>query len=201
MNETRILIVSDNPLARAGLAAMLAGQPGLVLLGQVTGDDPLNAFEPGVVLWDVGWQADLQQLKANDGLAAPLLVLVPDAAQGVAVWALGVQAVLLRTTPVETLSVAISAVAAGLIVLDAALTDLIDTTPPADETLSVELTPRESEVLQLLAEGLSNKGIAFQLGISDHTVKFHVNAIMTKFDAQSRTEAAVKAARLGLITL
>ena len=63
------------------------------------------------------------------------------------------------------------------------------------------MTPRELEVLQLLAEGLANKAIALQLDISEHTVKYHVNAIMSKLNAQSRTEAVVRAARLGLIAL
>jgi DNA-binding NarL/FixJ family response regulator len=63
------------------------------------------------------------------------------------------------------------------------------------------LTPRELEVLQLLAEGLPNKTIARQLSISEHTVKFHLNAIMSKLGAQSRTEAVVRATRLGLIIL
>jgi S1-C subfamily serine protease len=62
--------------------------------------------------------------------------------------------------------------------------------PP--EALAEPLTPRESEVLQLLADGLSNKAIARDLGIREHTVKFHVNAIMTKLDAQSRTDAVVR---------
>jgi DNA-binding NarL/FixJ family response regulator len=61
------------------------------------------------------------------------------------------------------------------------------------------LTPREQEVLQLLAQGLSNKLIAGRLGISDHTVKFHLNAILGKLGAQSRTEAIAQAARLGLV--
>ena len=63
------------------------------------------------------------------------------------------------------------------------------------------LTPREREVLQLLAEGLANKAIAQRLAISEHTVKFHVNAIMSKLGAQSRTAAVVQATRLGLIML
>jgi DNA-binding NarL/FixJ family response regulator len=63
------------------------------------------------------------------------------------------------------------------------------------------LTPREMEVLQRLAEGLTNKAIAQELGISEHTIKFHVNAIMGKLHAQSRTEAVVRATRLGLILL
>jgi DNA-binding NarL/FixJ family response regulator len=57
------------------------------------------------------------------------------------------------------------------------------------------------EVLQLLSEGLPNKAIASQLGISEHTVKFHVNAIMGKLGAQSRTDAVIRATRSGLIIL
>ena len=63
------------------------------------------------------------------------------------------------------------------------------------------LTPREIEVLELLAEGLSNKGIAGRLGISDQTVKFHVASISGKLGARSRTEAVRLAVRRGLITL
>ncbi len=70
-----------------------------------------------------------------------------------------------------------------------------------DEPLVEALTPREEEVLHLLADGLSNKAIALQLGISDHTVKFHVNAILGKLGAQSRTEAVVRATRMGLLVL
>ena len=64
-----------------------------------------------------------------------------------------------------------------------------------------DLTPRELEVLALVADGLPNKAIAGRLGISDHTVKFHVNAILSKLGAQSRTEAVTRAMRMGLITL
>ena len=64
-----------------------------------------------------------------------------------------------------------------------------------------ELTPRELEVLRLLAEGLPNKTIAHRLDISEHTVKFHVNSILSKLGAHSRTEAVINATRLGLILL
>ena len=63
------------------------------------------------------------------------------------------------------------------------------------------MTRRELEVLQLVAEGLPNKSIADRLDISEHTVKFHVNAIMGKLGAQSRTEAVTRATRMGLILL
>ena len=71
-----------------------------------------------------------------------------------------------------------------------------------DRNLPVEsLTAREMDVLQLLAEGAANKEVARSLAISEHTVKYHVNGILGKLDAQSRTEAVVRATRAGLIFL
>jgi DNA-binding CsgD family transcriptional regulator len=69
------------------------------------------------------------------------------------------------------------------------------------QELAEALTPRELDVLQLLSQGLANKLIARRLGISEHTVKFHVNAILGKLGAQSRSEAIVQALRLGLVAL
>lgn len=77
--------------------------------------------------------------------------------------------------------------------------------PPAVASVSadgdVPLTPRELEVLSLLAEGMSNKAIARRLGISVHTAKFHVGALIDKFDAVGRTDAVAQAARRGVIHL
>ncbi len=70
-----------------------------------------------------------------------------------------------------------------------------------EPALIEELTPRELEVLRLLAEGLPNKTIAQRLDISEHTVKFHVNALLGKLGVASRTEAVVRATRLGLVFL
>ena len=69
------------------------------------------------------------------------------------------------------------------------------------ETFEEPLTPREVQVLELLAEGLPNKAIAARLGISDQTVKFHASSISGKLGAANRTDAVRRAARLGLITL
>ena len=77
----------------------------------------------------------------------------------------------------------------------------IDVQPPRDERLVEPLTPRELEVLELLAEGLPNKAIAARLGISDQTAKFHVASICGKLGALNRTEAVRRAIRSGLITL
>jgi DNA-binding NarL/FixJ family response regulator len=97
------------------------------------------------------------------------------------------------------LAAAIAAVARGLFVADPAL---VPARSPRPSTRDVEdLTPREHEVLQQLAAGLSNKEIASRLAISEHTVKFHVNALLAKLDAESRTEAVVRGVRLGLVIL
>ncbi|MGH2349141.1 MAG: response regulator transcription factor, partial [bacterium] len=99
------------------------------------------------------------------------------------------------------LAAALRAVAAGLQVSEPA--DHPHDEPPEHEAdVPVEeLTPRELEVLQLLAEGLPNKGIARRLRISEHTVKFHITAIMSKLNTHSRTETVTRAARAGLILL
>jgi NarL family two-component system response regulator YdfI len=98
------------------------------------------------------------------------------------------------------------AVADGLIAADEQFLSALpishqSTENPEDLILKEDLTPREMEVLERLAEGLSNRAIAQELSISEHTVKFHVTSIMGKLDAQSRTDAVVRATRLGLIFL
>jgi DNA-binding NarL/FixJ family response regulator len=125
-------------------------------------------------------------------------VLLPEDVANERVWTSGVQGILRREIDPATLAAAAQAVTHGLTVLDSTpdLTPFRDT-DPAEERLIEELTGRELEVLSLLAEGLTNRAIAQQLEISEHTVKFHVNAILSKLNAQSRTEAAVRATRMG----
>ena len=94
---------------------------------------------------------------------------------------------------------AVRAVAAGLTVLDPAHRAALDDTPREGE--ATPLTEREQEVLQLMALGDPNKTIGRKLGISEHTAKFHVGAILSKLAAQSRAEAVMVAARRGLIPL
>ena len=127
-----------------------------------------------------------------------LAVLAEEGQAGEALGA-GARGVILRDASGPRLAAAVQAVAEGLIVLDAGAAESVLRPRPAFPAAVETLTPREQEVLQLLAQGLSNKLIAARLGISDHTVKFHVNAILGKLGAQSRTEALAQAARLGLV--
>jgi DNA-binding NarL/FixJ family response regulator len=217
----RVLIVADDPLARAGLATLLADQGGLAVVGRVavSGDllAEVDTYQPDVILFDLGWEptlasppsrsaseprTSLENLAELRESGRPVVALLPDETYTTAAWTAGSQGLLLRQADTNRLAAALVAVSQGLIVLDPSLTaaalPLKNLDTPA---LAEPLTPRELEVLQLLAEGLPNKTIARQLDVSDHTVKFHINAILGKLGAQSRTEAVVRATRLGLILL
>ena len=207
----RLYILADDPLARAGLAASLASQPGVSIVGQREPgralDAEVRALQPDALVWDLGWAprpdaaAWLRERTALPALV-PILALLPDEQMAAEIWSAGIRGLARRDAPPEELLAALQALTHGLAVVDPELAQAL--LPPREsppEALAEPLTPRESEVLQLLADGLSNKAIARALGISEHTVKFHVNAIMNKLDASSRTDAVVRATRLGLVIL
>jgi DNA-binding NarL/FixJ family response regulator len=216
MTDLRILVVAENLLARVGLATLLTGQPGCLVVGQIGGSvdfaSELELYRPEVIVFDLGWTPlpTIEQLAALPDM--PIVALLPDEEQITptvnALRRNTAYGLLLRDTAPETVVAALNAVLGGLVVLDPALmTSTLALLPasenglPTAEPLADALTPRELEVLQLIAEGQPNKLIANNLGISEHTVKFHVNSVMTKLGAQSRTEAVVRATRLGLIIL
>ena len=208
--------MADDPLARAGLAAVLTSGAGVTVVGQIEGKSAapsaVDVFRPTVVVWDLGWDpvrglvespaAGLEQLSALADGAIPIVALVSDQRQAVGAWLAGSRGLLLRTSPGATLRAAVRAVSQGLMALDPELSlALLPTAERSAGPEAAELTPRETQVLQLLAEGLPNKVIASQLDISEHTVKFHINSIMGKLGAQSRTDAVMRATRSGLILL
>jgi two-component system nitrate/nitrite response regulator NarL len=206
--DLRTLIVADDPLARAGLASLLVDRPPCLVVGQLSGasdiQSGLNVYDPDVLLWDLGWNAavSLERLADLRDLDLAVVALLPDDSQVMGTWSAGAHGLLLRNTDGESLLAALTAVWQGLVVLDPVLAAAMFTVKePGLAVLSEDLTAREREVLQYLAEGLPNKAIAQKLGVTEHTIKFHVNAILTKLGAQSRTEAVVRATRLGLIIL
>ena len=148
-------------------------------------------------LWDLGAAG------GGDALAgaarAPIVALAADEAEAAEALRAGARAVLFRGASADALAAALVAAARGLAVLDAG--SPAAWIRPPEEAPARGLTPREREVLALLAEGLANKAIAARLGISEHTAKFHVNAILAKLGVESRAEAIVRAARLGLVAL
>jgi two-component system nitrate/nitrite response regulator NarL len=141
----------------------------------------------------------------------PILALVAPGQEAQAI-AAGAAGVIRKDNKPRAIAAAITAVHSGLAVFDARYVEASGLARPPASSPQVPLmatskgandvlTPRESEVLTLLAEGLSNKEIGVRLVISEHTAKFHVNSILQKMGAQKRVEAVVRAAKLGIIQL
>ncbi|MCY3781268.1 MAG: response regulator transcription factor [Chloroflexi bacterium] len=210
-DEPRLLVVAENLLSRAGLTALLE-ERGFRVLAQVDGarlQGSVDQYEPDELVVDFGWDQQLMRRRLFELEAdLPVLALVSpdeDAELSPLVTALRPFpqfALLLRDCDSDVIVAALEALASGLSVIDPRLATLLSPLgrSPQDPPLS-PLTAREKEVLQLLARGLTNRAIALELGITQHTVKFHVNAIMSKLGAQSRTEAVVRATQLGMILL
>ena len=202
-----LLVLADDPLARAGLAALLGNLPGFLVAAQGDGSQLSEATageidaSVDVIVWDMGWEATERIEDEPLEKIIPVLALVADKPSAAVAWRLGCRAMLSRQSDEEQLAAALAAVAGGLAVFSPSLVESLQSPARPSGATASDLTPRESEVLALLAEGLTNKAIAQRLTISEHTVKFHVNAILGKLDAQSRTDAVVRATRLGLIAL
>ena len=174
-NGLRIRVHAPDPVRRRGLEAML----------QATGH-VLTDETPDVELCDMGASAIPKEAEA------PVVALTHVAPGG------SPAGVLSPNATVEQLDAAVRAAFVGLLVRSAAISEPRGFAPAEDMPL---LTPREREILGLIGEGLSNKAMARRLGISVHTVKFHMEALFTKLDATSRTEAVTKGLRGGVIEL
>jgi DNA-binding NarL/FixJ family response regulator len=213
----RVLVLAPTPVARAGWRALLAGDPTgeLQVVGEATSSADLAAQvadqRPDLVLLDPAPGDErllelLPRLTAEQpGLRVVLLGLGGEAATAEALRT-GARAYLRLGLTGAELVAALRAVALDLVVLDPAVAGpLLDRLTGQGATMlpppaaAPRLTPRELEVLQLLAQGLTNRGIARQLRISEHTAKFHVSALLTRLGATSRAEAVALAARYGLI--
>jgi DNA-binding NarL/FixJ family response regulator len=194
----RVVVIGEDPLARAGLVA-LASHPTLSVVAQGRPADAARlALDADVFLWDAGSEAE-PSLPPDSSW--PVLVLIADDRQAAAALAAGARGVLPREVAAPRLALAVAAVHEGLVVLDEALAQALPVRTRPASRLAQPLTPRELEVLALLSEGLSNKAIASRLGLSESTAKFHVAAILGKLGVDSRAEAIVQAARLGLVVL
>jgi DNA-binding CsgD family transcriptional regulator len=174
----RVLVVSGD----AGLRAALSRHQGLTVVDA----------DPDVVVVDTG-DRGLAALPPPGG-GAPTVALI---GVGAAALRAGARAALPRESGPDEIAAAVQAVAAGLLVLHPELADSVEPTHAA----GAPLTPRERQVLSMLADGLGNKTIAARLGISDHTVKAHVAAVFEKLGVSTRAEAAALGLRRGLIAL
>jgi len=193
----KVALLTEDPLLRAGLSSLLA---------QVGSIDVVETEGAEVALWDAGNDGSktLTRLAELKNLPVPVVAVVGDAAHTAPAIAAGARGVVLRDQVGPGIHAALAAVRSGLTVMDTQLaSSLVPSQPIRTDAPKGrgELTERERQVVQLLSEGLSNKLIADRLGISDHTAKFHVNGVMMKLGASTRTEAVVEAMRRGLIKL
>jgi NarL family two-component system response regulator YdfI len=208
-----VAVLASNPMARARLEALVAARPGLRLVASASrsldagGHTALASVEADVLLIEPGArrvEAVLKTLPPAPRL--PPVVLLEDNSSPPSVRLLraGVWAILPREAAASEIAASIEAVAAGLVVLHpsavpGAAAPGSSTRRARGESMTEPLTRREMEVLGMMAEGLGNRAIAKHLGISTHTVKFHVAAILDKLHARSRTAAVSAGVRLGLL--
>ena len=185
----RVIVASDNPLRRAALVMRLA----------VFGDLAVNE----VAYVDETRNADVLVADTVDASrsAAPVLYLVKNSNEASQAIVRGARGVMLRTAAPRRLHTGVRAVADGFVIIDEEVAEGVMPHARARVELIEPLTPREQQVAQLLAGGLTNKEIAQRLGITEHTVKFHLNGLLRKLGVSTRTEAVVQAARLGLLIL
>jgi two-component system, NarL family, response regulator YdfI len=192
----RVLIAAPSTVVRAGLEALVASSPGLEVAGVFPDLAAYDSLRPDVVL---------ATLLPQDEAAPPLVLLSNESAPP---WTpellrLGVRAVLPRDASAAEILAAVEAAARGFAAIDPREleTMLGAILPVATAARESVLTQREREVFGMMAEGAANKNIAWKLGISEHTVKFHVASILAKLGASSRTEAVTLGIRKGMILI
>jgi DNA-binding NarL/FixJ family response regulator len=210
-----IAIVSADPIVRRDLARALGGHSGTTAVSAVEDMAAVSSLieqeAADIILVDSPSPGQLTAWRGStDG--EPIIIAIVDGPAGVeagrTALRAGADAILARSADGEEVMAAVNAVRHGLAVLPQALLPALLDAAGLDEENGnagdrdhARLTARELEVLRAVANGASNKAIARRLGISIHTVKFHLAAILTKLDAESRTEAVTRAAQLGLVML
>jgi two-component system, NarL family, response regulator LiaR len=214
MSAIRVLIVDDHSVVREGLRAFLELQDGLEIVGEAgDGEEAVERaleLSPDVILMDlvmprldgVGAMRSLREL-APDARVIVLTSFLDDERLLPAIQA-GAAGYLLKDVEPAELARAVRAAHAGDAILDPTVAARVvraiaDGATPAVPLAPERLTKREHEVLTLIARGYSNKRIAFELGISEKTVKAHVGHLLAKLGVADRTQAALLAVRHGLV--
>jgi two-component system, NarL family, response regulator YdfI len=200
----RVTIVSPNPALRIGLREILCRQPDIKVVGETVDLASVNENETEVAV--LASVSSVRSLESS--LPFAILFLTDDIQSVRSVLNPSSQAwgVLLSDTTEDELVAAVRAVGEGLWVGAPALVgDLLRMSgrreSTSDDSPIEPLTAREMEVIQLMAQGLANKQIALTLGISEHTVKFHLSSLYSKLGTSSRTETVRRGIELGLISL
>ncbi|MFE9644015.1 response regulator [Streptomyces sp. NPDC006365] len=209
----RVLVVDDQRLIRDGIASLLSIRPGIEIVGTaVDGRDAVAKtleLAPDVILLDV-------RMPGMDGVEAVavlrgrapdcrvvMLTTFDDEEYVVQALRAGAHGYLLKDLPAEELAHAVRLAHAGVTQLDSSvarhLTAALPSPAPADAPPAVSLSPRETDILRLLAHGHTNREIAARLYLSEGTVKNHVSRILTRLALRDRTQAALRARDLGLL--
>jgi DNA-binding NarL/FixJ family response regulator len=198
-----VTIVSPNHALRVGLREMLSGRPDIQVVGEASNVESINEKETEVLVL-----ASVSPVNLMDLHSMGLLMLTdhPEDAHGLFDSNARAWGVISSSATGDELAAAVRAVGEGLWVGAPALVRGLmrsqwDGNSSGEEPLVEPLTAREREVLQWIAEGLANKQIAMKLGISEHTVKFHLSSLYAKLNVASRTEAVKRGLGLGLISL
>ena len=207
----RVLIGARSEVVRAGLTSLLTADPRFQVVGTFSIDDltRVEDLQPEVVLLDLDSPSDESlsaAIQSGGALVNSSLMILTEDPESLAVDVLGsgLRAILPRYATPEEIIAAIQAAATGLVALHPDIFDSMLSRIHPGQQSELEpsdqiLTPREIEVLRMIAEGLGNKEIASKLSISDHTVKFHISSIFAKLGASNRAEAVTLGIRHGLI--
>lgn len=204
-STARVMMVDDHPLFRKGLVQLISLEPKLELVGEACSGESALALvaecDPDIILLDLNMRGmdgldTLRAMRAADVTARIVMLTVSDNnADVVACIRAGADGYLLKDMDPEEILDQILAATHGKLAISQRLTEILATAlrkpDRAGADLLSSLTSRELEILQLIADGLSNKLIARELGISDATVKVHVKHLLKKLGMRSRVEAAV----------
>ncbi len=206
----RVVIVDDHALVREGTVQLLSRSSDIEVVGTAgSGEDGLDLLvreRPDVALVDVNLPGisglELARSAAQRCPEVRILILsaYDDYAYVVEALEVGVGGYLLKTASAKELLDSVRAVADGVLVLDRAVSGRLARRPPSESRQSGDLTPREADVLALLARGRSNKVIAAELGLGVRTVEGHVSSVLAKLGVASRTEAVAYVLRRSVST-
>jgi DNA-binding NarL/FixJ family response regulator len=191
-----VLVAAASFVVRAGLKSLVEQTPDCVVAGTASSKELVERaieLHPDVLLWQISPEEDAA-VTLHALPHQPVVLLTSNAAPELV--RMGARGVLAPGASGIQIGIALQAAAADLVVLSPEST----TSPTASQAAS-GLTARETEVLRMIAEGLANKEIAHRLGISEHTVKFHVSSVLAKLGAGSRAEAVGAGIRQGVIML
>jgi NarL family two-component system response regulator YdfI len=205
----RIAVAATSSVRRAGLESIIRSLPEFQLAGSFGAVASLVSFARSTELDVIVIESDsIRDLLLEPTLDAAIVLLTEtrDARSISRFLRNGVRAILSRESDSDDILSAIYAAYDGLVLLSTPAAESLaavygDHPLEVESELSEEITSRETDVLRMLAEGLVNKDIAARLGISEHTVKFHISSILDKLGASTRTEAVTLGIRRGLIPI